>query len=594
MTVIAKEDFSGIKRVIPGVYGKFESANTPVEGLDLNTLILIGQADNAPYYGDTAKEFSERYITVSSFADAKKIMKGGELLEAVNIASSPAKDTDKPSFAFSRGPKLYKLININPNIASTLSVLSTSGGTHTIEYGVAGNYGNKVRMRKILADKKIQVATPDGITESPSLDKKAFNITYIGDATTAILTIDATGITVTLAGDQTDGSLDLSVPVSEFSRIGDAIDFINSQSGYVATLLDIPDFKVEDLDHVEAAEAIDIKTIYTAKADLYTEIQFFEGTGLGEFTTIAAVRKPIADMPVYQFFSGGAIGTPAADDMKNAIDFASSLSGMFRNILSSSTSDHLYFKTVVARMISAGNETLGGCGGALPASENLATRQLNARAIGGYLKYGISPFYHFDLNGTKKLYPGYMLAVLDNAISASVSPRLSATHKSLWNVIGTNEVLNPSDVEQCINAGGLVITQKNQNSPWWIERSVTTEVAMNSIKSDSATYAGALTCIKIIRERLEPLVGLSTVDKSARVQGVTEQDMVLQFEGGLAYLVEQGFLVGSDLLGIKPYDQNFKIRIDGDAWYVEMKGRSFSVINFVFFMLGLEELKGTV
>lgn len=594
MTVIAKEDFSGIKRIRPGVYGKFESPTEQVANLDLNTLILIGRSDNGPYYNDTTIPFKDRYVIVSSFNDAKKIMKSGELLEAVNLAQSPAKDTEKPAFLFSKGPALFKLININPNTAATITLDSTKASNqHVIAYPVPGTYGNKIRLRKILSEKKIQASSPDGATESPVLEKKCFEITYTGNGTSAILSISSTAITVTLTG-QTDGSANLSVQFSDFPRLGDAVDYINSLQGYVASMIDVPDFLLSNLDHIEVSEAVNIKTIKTVYADLYAEQQYIEGTGIGIFKTVAAVRKPLADMAVFKFFSGAVTGTPGAGDMKAAIDFSAQISGMFRNILTASSSDHQYFKTACQRMISKGNETVGGCGGALPTTETFAQRLQNARSLGGYVKYGVSPLNAFDLNGIKKSYPGYMLAVLDNAISASISPRLSATHKYLTGVIDTPEILSDVQLEEAIIAGGLVITQKNQTSPFWIERSVTTEAALNAIKTDSATFAGALTCVRTIRERMEPLIGLSTVDKSARVQGITEQDLLREFEGALQFLVEQGFLVGSSLLKINPFDPKFTVGIDGDAVYVQMKGRSFSVINFIFFLLGLEEIKGTV
>ncbi|MCB1178096.1 MAG: hypothetical protein KDK36_10995 [Leptospiraceae bacterium] len=597
MAIIEKEDFSGIKRTIPGVYGKFQSPTSQAVNLDLNTLVIIGGADNAPYYGDTTKSFEERYITVGSFQDAKNILKGGELLEAVNLAKSPAKDTEKPVFNLSKGASLYKLVNINPNVAATITLDSTKAtNTHTITYGMPGTYGNKVRVRKILADKKIQVNTPDGSSESSVLEKKVFELTYTGDATTAILAIDSTGITVILTG-QTDESTNLSVLFADYPRLGDAIEYINSQQGYVAIMLDVPSFELSNLDHIEAAEAIDVKLIKTIHADLYAEIQYIEGTGLGKFTTIATVRKPLADMTVFKFFSGGSIGTPSANDMKGAIDFSKTITGMFRNVLTSNISDLLYFKSACSDMIASGNETVGGCGGAVPTSEILSVRQANARQLAGYVKYGVSPFYAYDLNGIKKEYPGYMLAVLDNAISASVSPRISATHKYLSPVLDTSEVLSRDiggDLEKTIQAGGLAISRKSQSQPFWIERSITTESALNPIKTDSATFAGALTSVKTIRERLEPLIGMSTVDKNAKVQGVTEQDLIREFDSALQYLMEQGFLVGSELLGITPFDEEYKLRLDGDAVYVEMKGRSFSVINFIFFLIGLEEIQGTV
>ncbi len=63
---------------------------------------------------------------------------------------------------------------------------------------------------------------------------KAFNVKYNGNATAADMVVTTTDLTVTLAGDQTDTSVDLVVPFATYNTVKKVVDFINAQTGYVA------------------------------------------------------------------------------------------------------------------------------------------------------------------------------------------------------------------------------------------------------------------------------------------------------------------------------------------------------------------------
>ncbi|MGD2065831.1 MAG: hypothetical protein PVI43_01510, partial [Candidatus Bathyarchaeota archaeon] len=68
-----------------------------------------------------------------------------------------------------------------------------------------------------------------------SLD--GITIRYTGDASTAVATIavGSDSITTTLAGDQTDGSSNLSIDISSYDTLAEIVIYINGQTGYTAS-----------------------------------------------------------------------------------------------------------------------------------------------------------------------------------------------------------------------------------------------------------------------------------------------------------------------------------------------------------------------
>jgi hypothetical protein len=59
----------------------------------------------------------------------------------------------------------------------------------------------------------------------------AFSIGYTGNATSAVLVVTNTGLTVTLAG-QTDGSLSLNVPFATYPTLAEVLAYVKAQAGY--------------------------------------------------------------------------------------------------------------------------------------------------------------------------------------------------------------------------------------------------------------------------------------------------------------------------------------------------------------------------
>ena len=94
---------------------------------------------------------------------------------------------------------------------------------------------------------------------------KAILLEYKGDASTAVLDVTATEITVTLAGDQTDGSADLSIDYASFPTVADIVKEISTKTGYDVCASRESNIKgvdnKEDSTQMILAAAVDIKNI---------------------------------------------------------------------------------------------------------------------------------------------------------------------------------------------------------------------------------------------------------------------------------------------------------------------------------------------
>lgn len=592
MGIIGKQ-FGGRSHVQPGARGQFRTPRQiPGIGEELFTQLIIGTSLNGPNCLDSSLELEERVMEVSNFQQARRIMRDGELLEAVYLADSPSND---PRFA--NGPQKFVLLNINVNTKAyeDLDTSSANVGAHRLSYPIPGPYGKKIRIKKN-ADKTISIGDADGSENSPILENNLFSVHYIGNGTAATIIINATGITTTLTA-PSDGSANLSIPFAEFLTVGEIVDFINSQPGYVAELVGNPGFLSKELDHIESTEAKAIKAApVSIYADLAMEISWIESTGYAEFTTVNATRKPLQPTIAPVFLAKGGTSTaPAGSAIKNAIDFAKNFKAFYRNLLGGNLSDKLYFKSVAQELISVTGltETFAGTGADL--TQTLPERKTEAQTLGCYwTNYGVEKFFYFGLDGKEKIYPGYMLSVIDNAISASAMPRETPTWKPLATVLRSAEIIE--DKDSVIRAGGLCLSKNPSDGSIIITRSITTERKDNIVLNEKSSILAAMYMVKRLREGFNAqFTGEVPPDERARkVQGVTIPDVIGYVERQLEDFVQTGFLIGSAALNQAAFKEDFGIQIDGDTWsFTDLEGNVVLPINFIFYLLTLNPLRGT-
>jgi hypothetical protein len=212
----------------------------------------------------------------------------GDLLEALRIAFQPSNDDPQRV----RGASEVWMMRVNPATQSTLDLENGSGSDNinltSRGYGIAEN-GIQAKIEAGTSGalgKKLTINKP-GFTAEVKDDlgyNAAIVLRYTGDGSTAVMQLTRTTMTTTLAGDQTDGSANLSIAFTTYDTLQKLVDYINAQTGYEAELIsnDGGSFKCEDLDFVAAST--DIKTI-TASGISFASAT--TDTFSGTFTSLA-------------------------------------------------------------------------------------------------------------------------------------------------------------------------------------------------------------------------------------------------------------------------------------------------------------------
>lgn len=284
----------------------------------VGVVALVGEADEGE--PNVVKLFRDARAMVDEYGS-------GALADAADLAFSPMNDVRVPGGASSvlavktnAGTRATKtLVDGSSNDVLVLTARKWGVDTNKISAQVATSGTGKTI--EFIFKKGVQ----DPVTEtSPALGSDAeFTIQYTGDATTGTITTTATSITTTLAGDQTDGSQNLTINFSDYPTLADIIDFINGQTGYTAVAVTNNPFAFlgANLDFVSA---VDIKTAVTdIKAQLWRMIEWVNNnselvsgaraTGAGNGEVAPADVGP-------ELFTGGTRGTSDDTAWTNAFN----------------------------------------------------------------------------------------------------------------------------------------------------------------------------------------------------------------------------------------------------------------------------------
>lgn len=201
---------------------------------------------------------------------------------------------------------------------NVMTVTSKDFGAHTLKVAVqiSDSGGGKV----------VEITFEDGLkrtTEtSPIIASTAeFTIQYTGNATTAVMTVSSSQITTTLANDQTDGSVDLTIPFATYSTLQEILNYVNGQTGYTATAVTSNPYTFDpaDLDYV-ASVAIKASP-YSAYAKLFRVIDWINGnSSLVDAARVASgPTAPLATTGKV-YLTGGARGSSTNTNWQDAFD----------------------------------------------------------------------------------------------------------------------------------------------------------------------------------------------------------------------------------------------------------------------------------
>lgn len=317
-----KISFGGASILKPGAYSKFKIDNSGGSQLANNdTLMIVGESSKgAPGDVEGIQEFSaSRLDTLIEKYGSGPIVDSA--FAAVRLSQRPAQGIG------GAGRILVWKTNSSTQASVTLQT-SAPANLYSVKDSAWGVEGNNLSV--IVQDgtspstqKSISIALLGGTTENlgENAGTSILSVQYTGDASTASLAIAgasraALALTTTLAGDQTDGSVNLNITLANYS-IKELVDFINAQTGYTASLLSVSN-SAKDSNELDPVTVADVKTSATTLRRLQYEILELLNTSGRVEATLAAT--PIEGLPANTSgaqLTGGAQGASINSDFSN-------------------------------------------------------------------------------------------------------------------------------------------------------------------------------------------------------------------------------------------------------------------------------------
>lgn len=318
-----RKSFGGASINKPGAYSRSKVDNSGGAPLAANTvLFLVGEAiKGAPGSSEGIQEFNASQLDqlVAKYGS-------GPIVDCALAAVSPS-----PTQGIGGAGKIM----VWKTNASTQASLDVNEATDTNRLLILkdrswGAEGNKIsvtiangtvpaRQKSITINKLNE--TSESLGENPGT--AVLSVEYTGDATTATLAISgaskaALALSTTLAGDQTDGSVNLSITLKDYS-MKELVDYINSQTGYSASLSDGTKAakRGNELDSLAATDITSALSLYRLQQEIVELIN-----DNSDYITAELDSTPRAGLPVNvtnDFLTGGAKGASANSDFSTGM-----------------------------------------------------------------------------------------------------------------------------------------------------------------------------------------------------------------------------------------------------------------------------------
>jgi hypothetical protein len=234
-----KKSFNGKTIRKPGAYSKSKvdnSAGAPLRATDV--LMIVGESEKgAPGSTTGIMEFA-----AENLGSLIEMYGSGPLVDCAVMAARPSRQTGIG------GSSIIKIYKTNQSTQASAMLKQSASNIFQVKDSAWGLGGNDLSV--IVAtgssgnQKSLSVAKVGDTTEvlGENAAQQVLNIRYIGDGTTATMTI--AGISqqaktlVTAISGQTDGSVNLNIALKNYT-MKTLVDFINSQVGYSANLLTV-------------------------------------------------------------------------------------------------------------------------------------------------------------------------------------------------------------------------------------------------------------------------------------------------------------------------------------------------------------------
>lgn len=507
-------------------------------------------------------------LRFGSAAEARAVLRDGDLLRAIEKAFDPSSQT--------YGPTTVVAMRVNPatqsalvlkdvSVVPVINLVSTDYGLYTGQIKVKIESGST-------KGKKLTTQFGNDYYSADNVFRDALSVQYLGAEATSTMTIDGTSLLLKAPAATTVATIDLNA----YPTIQSLVDKINTVASFSAAVLDGNGEKpaLNGLDYVTA---VDVKTTaYTVAGTLQAVVDWLNGTGEG-FVTATRVAA-IGSLPVnidFTYLSGGSDGTVTNTDWSDCLTVLQGEDVQWVVPVSSTPAihamvdTHCSFMSNIARM--ERRCIVGGASGATDAQAIAAAKALNNDRT-SYVHLG---FYDYDSAGKLVLFEPYILAAQLAGMFSGVNPGTALTNKTL-KVRGLERKLrNPTDTDLLILGGVLCVEDTPKG--YKVVKSISTWLVNANYNRVEVSVGVALDFIsRNVRNILDDLRGMKGTPL-ALAQAVSRVDSTL------AKLAEPeptgpGIIVGDK---VNPAYKNITASLEGDVMKVEFQCSPVIPINYI-------------
>lgn len=326
-----KKSFAGKTIRKAGAYSKISVDNSAGSNLGAaDVIMLVGESS----IGQPGSSAGIQSFPAERLGDLIAQFGEGPLVDSAVAAARPSKSNGVggPSeiLVYKTNHSTQASVMLKKSASNILQVLDRGWGAPGNDLSVivaAGDSGNQ---------KSISIAklgdTTEALGQNPA--QQIISIHYTGNGTTAAAVIsgsthDTKVLAITLAGDQTDGSLNQSIQLKNYT-FKTLVDFINSQIGYAAVLI-TPSFAqtgASQLDAIASTSILSTLPLLRIQREL---LDLLNGSARVQAVLVDPPVAGIIDNSSGSFLTGGTQGASANSDFANG--FSASLAEDYNALL---------------------------------------------------------------------------------------------------------------------------------------------------------------------------------------------------------------------------------------------------------------------
>lgn len=454
------KNFEGMETNIPGVYNKSEyPPQGGIIGAPTSEVVVLGVTKGGIPYNAADYDENDR---INSFTSPNQMLKeliGGPAYYTAEFYLTPTKDPNLNT------PSRVKVVGVNPSSRAT-GTLKDAATNDIVDiksrrYGALANQiARKVEAGTTRGYKATVKFKGNVVGQKDNIALDFLSIQYTGSGSAATMSISGTQLTTVCTGATGDN---LTINFSDFPKLGDLVEYINSQDAYTCSLKGRSDYLSNTMDKVTTQ---DVKTsVYNAMGNVEALIQFLNKECQGEIIAAlhaSADRAAIVADSGFVFLTSGSDGSATNSDWASALEL---LEKMGVNHVLAASGDAAVAALVdahvnrMSQMEQKKNRSAGGGASSTTNTKSARIAEMKALNSARY-SYGCTPFYRYDApNGNIKTeFEPFYLAAMVAGIRFGNHLTTSSVFQTL-NILGVAEKYSLDDKKDYLSAGGILVEE---------------------------------------------------------------------------------------------------------------------------------------